>query len=183
MITEPATDEIQNLVRAFSFVGAELRIQIRNAVLQQFPDYATEENLERIGRNRNIPRLPGEDLDKYFLRVLNSYETNRGTGSAEEYIAIIEALGYIFNGFVAGDTSGGIMSFNLITLASGVQEYDGDNIHDGSIKFDAPQDNEIRIEIVQAGAITPEQDIEIRDAVERIRRASSVILAIIQLTP
>lgn len=177
------TDETQNTIRAASFLLFQFKQTMNDAILNLFPQYATEENLERIGRDRNAPRYANEELSEYRDRVINAFDFNQGIGKAEDIIRAMRGINYAFNSFTQGDTSGGPGSFNLLVHTTGGAQYDATYIYDASIKYNAPNRNDVNIEIVQAAAPTPEQEAEIREQLRPILRASSIVLSITNIVP
>lgn len=176
------TDETQIIIRAASFLLFEFKEIANIAILNFFPQHATQENLERIGRDRNAPRYINEDLDEYRDRVINAFDFNRGIGKVEDIQRAMAGLDYVFNSFTQGDTSGGTGSYNLILHTVGGVKYDGAKKYDGSFKFNTAGPNDINIEIVQATPPTAAQKQEIRDQLKPIIRASSIVLSIINIT-
>jgi len=177
------TDETQNVVRSMAVLLLSFKDQVRNLVLNSFVGYANGIYLERIGRDRNLPRLTGESEATFRARISDAWERNVGQGDAPSIIAIMESLGYTFNSFDQGDTAGGAGSFNLLIQATGVARFDGTYSFDGTILYDTPTPNSFSIELVQASAPTVEQEAIIRNAVTPIIRASSIIDLIENIVP
>ncbi len=176
------TDETQIIIRAASFLLFEFKEIANIAILNFFPQHATQENLERIGRDRNAPRYINEDLDEYRDRIINAFDFNRGIGKVEDIQRAMRGLDYAFNSFTQGDTSGGPGSYNLLVHTIGGVKYDGSEQYDGNVKYNTPGPNDINIEIVQASPPTSAQKQEIRDQLKPIIRASSVVLSITNIT-
>lgn len=177
------TDETQNVVRSMAVLLLGFKEQVKNLVLNSFVGYANGIYLERIGRDRNLPRLTGETESAFRARISNAWDRNVGQGDAPSIIAIMESLGYVFNSFDAGDTTKGAGSFNLLIQSTGAARFDGTYIYDGSILYDTPTPNSFSIELVQAGAPTVEQEAIIRAEVTPIIRASSIIDLIENVVP
>ena len=177
------TDETQNVVRSMAVLLLAFKTQVRNLVLNSFVNYANGIYLERIGRDRNLPRLTGEAEADFRARIANAWDRNIGQGDAPSIVAIMESLGYTFNSFDAGDTTKGAGSFNLLVQATGAARFDGTYTFDGSILYDTPTPNSFSIELVQAGAPTAEQEAVIRNALAPIIRASSIIDLIENIVP
>ena len=177
------TDETQKAIRAAAFLLFEFKQTVNTAILNFFPQYADQENLEKIGRDRNAPRYINEDLDEYRDRVVNAFDFNRGIGKADDIIRAMRGLGYVFNSFIQGDTSGGPGSFNLIVFTVSGEKYDGSKKYDGSFKYNAATVNDINIELVQATPPTDDQKTDIIDITRPIIRASSVVLSITNIVP
>ena len=166
------TDETQVSIRAASFLLFEFKETVNLAILNFFPQFANQENLEKIGRDRNAPRYINEDLDEYKDRVINAFDFNRGIGKAEDIIRAMKGLGYIFNSYEQGDTSGGSGSFNLIVHTIGGSKYDGSKKYDGSFKYNAATVNDINIELIQVSPPTTDQKVDIIYITRPIIRAS-----------
>ncbi len=177
------TDETQLMIRSASFLLFQFKQTMNDAILNLFPQYADEPNLERIGRDRNAPRYANEDLSEYRERVINAFDFNQGIGKAEDIIRAMRGLNYAFNSYAQGDTSGGPGSFNLLVHTTGGVDYDASEQYDANVKYNAANENDINIELVQAGAPTPEQEADIREILRPIIRASSIILSITNIAP
>lgn len=183
MASNIETDETQNIVKAASYSLFYFKTAVNDAILNFFPQFAGENYLEQIGRDRNAPRYSGEDLDEYRARVVDAFNYNRGIGKAEDIIRAMRSIGYAFNSFDAGDTSGGPGSFNLLVHSTGGAKYNGTYIHDGSIDFNAANENDIIIELVQVSTPSSGQVTAIREALAPVIRASSIILAVTNVSP
>jgi len=177
------TDETQNCVKAGSKLLFDFKEQVNLTILNFFPQFADTEFLERIGRDRNAPRYKNEDLDEYRDRVVNAYDYNEGIGKVQDIIRAMAGLDFVFNSHTAGDNSGGVASYNLLVFSIGVEKYDGSRVYDGSIKYDAPEVNDITIEIVQGGPVSQDDQDDIRAILKPVLRASSQVLEIINLLP
>jgi hypothetical protein len=177
------TDETQNIIKAGSYALFYYKDAINQAILNFFPQFAGDAYLEQIGRDRNAPRYAGEDLDEYRARVVDAFNFNRGIGKAEDIIRAMRSIGYSFNSFDPGDTSGGPGSFNLLVHSTGTAKYDGTYIHAGSIDFSAANENDIIIELVQVSTPSPGQVEAILEALAPVIRASSIILAVTNVSP
>jgi len=191
------SDEFQKKLHAFANGIFNFKnYGVRNMVKNSFPQYATQENLETIGRSRNLPRYQGEDINEYRLRVNDAYRKNLGLGSAPDIIRIMEGLGastlgvqYRFNGFIQGNIGDGSTGlFNLLVKASaGGTDYNFDitgvtyDFSISNLRYDSPSANDIIFEIVQPSAVTLAQDKEIREALDPIIRASSKIFYVIKI--
>jgi hypothetical protein len=167
------TDETQLIIRAGSFLLFGFKEDVNIGVLNFFPQHAGQENLEKIGRDRNAPRYINEDIDEYRDRVINAFDFNRGIGKAEDIIRAMRGLDYAFNSYTQGDTSGGTGSFNLLVHTTGGVQYDASEKYDANVKY----------ELIQAGAPTPDQEAEIREQLKPIIRASSIVLSIVNIAP
>lgn len=167
------TDEFQKVVHANAFALLNFKESVRMVVLNAFANFATGDNLIRLGRDRNLPKLQGENEVEYRARILNAWEANIGSGDVYEIIRRITAVGYTFNSFEQGDTSGGDGSFNLLTRSTGAIYLDGSHVLDGSWKLDSPDINSFTIEIVEPFSLTEEEKARIRAAISPVLRASS----------
>lgn len=183
MSSNISTDETQFCIRAASFLLFQFKETVNIAMLNMFPQHADQDNLERIGRDRNAPRYINEDLDEYRNRVINAFDFNQGIGKADDIIRAMRGLDYAFNSFTQGDTSGGAGSFNLIVHTVSGVKYDASEDYDANVKYNAANENDINIELVQAGVPTPTQEADIRDITRPIIRASSIILSITNIVP
>jgi len=184
--------EFQNIVRSYAVQILRYKYSgVRNTVYNSIANTAEGANLERIGRDRNLPRYQLEDIDEYRARVVDAYNKNLGLGDVENIIRAMEGLGastlgvqYQFNSHTSGDKGDSTTGlFNLLIESLGGFQYDATKKYDGSIKYDTPSDNDIVIEIVQPTAISNAQALEIRNELDPIIRASSQIIKIVQLTP
>jgi len=187
------SDENQNYVRALSFAMTLWRFTgVVNTVKNSFANYAVDNNLERIGRDRNLPRYQGEEIVDFRARVLEAFERNQGLGSVDDIISTMEGLGartlgvqYQFNSFIQGDkgdSSEGLFNLLIKSLAGGAT-YGGTYKYDGTLKYDAPSASDIIIEIIQTPAISTDQENEIRNNLLQIIRASSKVQKIIRIAP
>lgn len=189
-----AGDEFQKIIRSYSYGILNFKhYGVRNTVLNSTANFAEGKNLERVGRDRNLPRYQGEDVDEYRVRVRDAFRKNLGLGGVDDIISVMEGLGattlgtqYLFNSFVSGDkgdSSEGL--FNVLTKSlAGGAVCDGTFDCDGTLACDSPESNDIVFEIVQTPAsISTAQETEIRNALDPIIRASSTILKIIRLSP
>lgn len=178
-----ATDETQNCIKAAAYLIYKFRQNVQNSVLNYFPKYADPEFLQIIGRDRNCPKYQQESIEEYRLRVQDAFEFNRGIGRAIDIVRAIEGLGYTFGSYTAGYTGGGVGSFNLLIHSIGTTVFDGTYDFDGEILFNAANENDINIEIVQASAISDAQRLAIIEFCTPIIRASSTILSIVAIAP
>lgn len=186
------TDEIKNVVEAFSEQIVKFKKEVEATVRNHFPEFASDENVKIIGRNRNLPILPNEDKDLYRDRVTNAFEENQGQGNVGsvldpgDIILIMKSLGFKFD-FLTGFVSGFLATsspkdFNLLAITTGATAYDGAFDYDATILYDSPGPNDINIEIaknISGGLNFVEQDI--RDALGPVLRASSRIANIINV--
>lgn len=177
------TDETQLTIRAASFLLYKFKETVNVTMLNFFAQYATEENLERLGRDQNAPRYKNESFDEYRDRIINVFDFNRGIGKAEDIIRAMVSLGYVFNSYTQGDTTEGAGSFNLLVHTLGGVDYDASEVYDANIKYNAANVNDINIELIQAGSTTTQQEEDIRNILNPIIRASSIVLSIVNIVP
>lgn len=177
------TDETQNCIRAAADALFKFRQAIGTAVQNFFPEYASEANLEQIGRDRNAPRYNNENLEDYRARVQDAFGFNRGIGKVDDIKRVMTSLGYSFNSFIQNDNTGGEGFYNIVILTTGSNFFDGDSNFDGALFFNTPQRNDINIEIITASPILDAEKARIRAALNPIIRASSTIYNIVQVTP
>lgn len=178
------TDETQKAIRAASFLLFEFKQTVNDAILNMFPQHAQQSNLERIGRDRNAPRFINEDLDEYRDRIINAFDFNQGIGKVEDIIRAMRGLDYVFNSFTQGDTTLGTGSFNLLVGSLGGLKYDDSEVYNGPPPvYNSPTENDVNIELVQAGAPTQAQIDEIREQLRPVLRASSDVLTVSNVAP
>ncbi len=178
------TDETQLTIRAASALLFQFKETVNGAMLNMFPQFANTENLEQIGRDRNAPRYINEAIGEYRERVINAFSFNQGIGKAEDIIRAMRGLDYVFNSYTQGDTSGGLGSFNLLVGSLGGLKYDDSEVYNGPPPiYNSPTENDVNIELVQAGAPTQDQIDEIRDQLRPILRASSDVLTVSNVAP
>ena len=180
------TDEVQNHVRAFTLLASGFKKQVSAFVSNAYPSKASEENLLILGRDRNQPRVEGENLATYRDRVVNAFENNIGSGNAADIIRIMISLGYLENtpdSFIQGNNAGGEGSFNVIIQGISGSLHNAVSDHDDTILHNSTGPNKIGIELVQALAITQDQEDDIRNELRPIIRASSEIIQILKILP
>ena len=195
MAESVTTHETQLYVKALANALLRFRIESNKVTRNWYAQTASEVNLERIGRDRNVPRLPGEtDVAAYRERVSGlcvdandvllldlpctdgriiggAFEANQGIGSAEDIVRIIESFGLIHKGFFSGFSPGDVPeAFNLLVQTIGSQIYDGTFLYDSSKFYDGVGPNEITIEVNKI--LTDPEQAEIKKALRPILRAS-----------
>jgi len=155
----------KDYIDALSDAGVRAREQAVNVARNAFSQTAPEASLEIIGRDRNIPRFPQEtEVEKYRIRVVNSYNGNIALGNASDIIRVVEGHSdqagspFVFFGIPGGHDQGFPAGtpenkFKLIVRTlSGTVMYDGTEQYDANVKYDAIGINAIRIEIKRPGA-------------------------------